>query len=264
MARIDDYAPGQFCWVDLAAHDLPVAVRFYEQLFGWTAEEQDTRGGPRYVQLYKNGASVAGVGQMSGEMMSRGVPPAWNSYVRVEDVDAVLEKVAVHGGTVTVPAMDILDVGRTAWFTDPTGAQLALWKPGRHAGCGLANEPGSFCWNELASRDIHRAAEFFGAVFGWDFEENPASPTPYLIVRNQGRHNGGLIQMNEEWGEMPPHWIVYFAVEEAQAAVARLKEAGGTLHHGPFDTPAGPLAVCADPQGAPFHLVALKEGMTGA
>jgi hypothetical protein len=149
--------------------------------------------------------------------------------------------------------------GRLAFVQDPTGASLGLWQAGSHGGATRVNEPGAFCWNELATRDLDRAADFFRAVFGWETEENPQSPSRYLLAKNEGRLNAGLIEMTEEWGDLSPHWSVYFAVDDAEAAAKRIETLGGKLHHGPFDTPVGPMAVVADPQGAHFHVIALDE-----
>jgi predicted enzyme related to lactoylglutathione lyase len=64
-------------------------------------------------------------------------------------------------------------------------------------------------------------------------------PAPYRIIENAGRSNGGILEMSEEWGGTPPHWIVYFAVDDAEDAAARVRALGGLVHHGPFDTAAG-------------------------
>ena len=59
---------GQFNWVDLMAHDMASAAEFYEGLFGWKSEQQDTQGGPAYVCFTIDGEHVAGLGQMNDEM----------------------------------------------------------------------------------------------------------------------------------------------------------------------------------------------------
>ncbi len=63
----------------------------------------------------------------------------------------------------------------------------------------------TLCWNELATRDADKATDFYTAVFGWD------------------------IEMNAEWGDIPPHWTIYFAVEDYDTAVARVTELGGKI-----------------------------------
>lgn len=258
MPKVDSYAPGQFCWVDLVAHDMLAAGGFYAQLFDWQIETQDTQGGPPYSVFTLDGEPVAGLGQMNEAMKEQGIPPMWNSYVKVGDVDAAAELVAEHGGSITVPPMDLPnEAGRLAFLADPSGANLGLLQPGTHRGAARVNETGAFCWNELATRELDRAAEFFGGLFGWQTRDNPDSPARYLIATNEGRRNAGLMEMTEEWGDLPPHWTVYFAVEDVDATAKKVQELGGKLHFGPFPTPAGPMAVVADPQGAHFHVIAL-------
>jgi hypothetical protein len=144
---------------------------------------------------------------------------------------------------------------RLALIAAPPGAAVGLWQDGTHHGAERAGVPGTFCWNELNTRDLDRATDFFGTLFGWTYADNPASPTPYAIIQHEGRESGGILQMTEAWGDMPPHWMVYFAVETIEVSVERLQALGGRLHHGPFDTAAGPMAVVADPEGAVFHLI---------
>ena len=115
------------------------------------------------------------------------------------------------------------------------------------------------CWNELATRDIEKAREFYGRLLGWEFAEHEGAPTQYFIIQNKGNPNGGLMQMNEEWGEIPPHWTVYFATADTDATVKRIQQAKGNVHVPPFDTGAGRIAVVADPQGAMFSLISLTQ-----
>jgi predicted enzyme related to lactoylglutathione lyase len=54
-----------------------------------------------------------------------------------------------------------------------------------------------------------------------------------------------------------PGWVGYIRVDDADAAVDRLKAAGGQLRRGPEDIPhVGRFAVVGDPQGAGFNLLA--------
>ena len=59
--------------------------------------------------------------------------------------------------------------------------------------------------------------------------------------------------------DVPPNWGVYFAVDDADAAVARTQELGGTLLMGPMDIEPGRMAVLADPGGAMFNILKLKS-----
>jgi hypothetical protein len=50
----------------------------------------------------------------------------------------------------------------------------------------------------------------------------------------------------------PAHWSVTFAVDDADATAAKVKELGGEVVAGPFDAPWTRMAVIKDPQGATF------------
>ena len=68
------YEHGQFCWVDLASHGMAKAKQFYGALFGWSADDQDTRGGPPYAMFRLEGRTVAGLGELNDAMKSQGIP----------------------------------------------------------------------------------------------------------------------------------------------------------------------------------------------
>lgn len=257
MSIMESYAHGQFSWVDLMAHDKAAAEDFYSKLFGWSVTAQDTEGGPPYAQFEQDGHAVAGIGQMNEEMKAQGAPAMWNSYVNVDDVETVAARAKELGGNIVVPPMKVLEAGWLAFVADPTGAMFGIWQKGQHIGATLVNDPGSFSWNELATRDEAGAREFYGTLFGWSFSKVDMPQTTYHVIQNADRPNGGVMQMTAEWGEIPPHWMVYFSVADTDATVARLSELGGKVNMPPFDTPVGRIAVVSDPQGAVFSLIKL-------
>lgn len=254
-----EYQHGQFNWVDLSAHDASAAKSFYGELFGWTCADQDTQGGPPYAIFQLDGRHVAGIGQMNDEMKAQGIPPFWNCYVNVDDVEAAVQKTADLGGTVTMPAMKVLDAGWMAFIQDPTGANVALWQKDQHIGAQLVNSVGACCWNELATRDVEKAKEFYGRLLGWTFEEFPGTPTKYFVCKVGDNMNGGLMQMDEHGGEMPPCWCVYFSVADADVAAEKVTQLGGKVIQPPFDIPVGRIAVVSDPQGAVFYVIKLSN-----
>jgi predicted enzyme related to lactoylglutathione lyase len=204
------------------------------------------------------GKNVAGL----GPLMNEAQPPAWTTYVSVVDADATVAKVKDAGGMVFVEPMDVLDVGRMAIFADPTGAVIAVWQPRAHIGADLVNEPGTFCWNELATRDIETAKKFYEAVFGWGGDTNAFGPGNYTEWKVGERTVGGMMEIGEHMpAEMPAHWLVYFAVADCDATVDKAKELGGAVFVPPTDIPPGRFAVLADPQGAPLAVMKLAEGL---
>ena len=75
----------------------------------------------------------------------------------------------------------------------------------------------------------------------------------YLTIKNGQATNGG---MREKQPQEPPYWLVYFAVEDAEASLAKVKELGGNALAGPFEMAMGKIALAQDPQGAVFALYA--------
>jgi predicted enzyme related to lactoylglutathione lyase len=259
MAVRDHYPHGQFCWVDLVSRDMSEAREFYRRLFGWQSTDLDTQGGPPYAHFELAGRSVAGLGQMTQEMLNKKLPAMWNSYVHVDDIQAVCAKVTQLGGTITVPVMKILDAGSRAFIRDPTGAQVGLWQKDQHYGAALHQDFHCFCWNELCTRDVDRAADFFGQLLDWEFAEYPSLLGKYYVIRNRGEECSGLLQIDHRWGEMPPCWLVYFAVQSVDITVDQLRQLGGYVLVHPFDIQEGRLAVVADGQGAMFDLVQMND-----
>ena len=250
MPEFTDYAPGTPSWVDLGSPDVDASVRFYGELLGWDAMEagppEETGG---YRMFLKGGKPVAGV----GPPMQEGQPPAWTTYVATADADAAAGAAREAGGQVFAPAFDVLDAGRMAILADPTGAVFGVWQAGRHRGAQLANEPGSFCWNELATRDMGAAKRFYAAVFGWDGVTGEYAGAPYTEFKLDGRTVAG----GRETTDAPPRWGVAFAVENCDAATERATSLGGQVLFAPTTIPAGRFAVLADPQGAMFTVLAM-------
>ena len=112
---------GMFSWPQLQTSDMEAAMKFYTDLFGWTIIKEEMGTGPYHVIKVGND-SIGGIIPSPHPE----VPPHWSNYVTVNDADAILEAVQENGGTVTVPAFDIPDVGRLAHFMDPQGAHLAI------------------------------------------------------------------------------------------------------------------------------------------
>jgi hypothetical protein len=262
MADMTAHAPGTFCWVELATTDQEAAKRFYGRLFGWAAEDLPIGEGMTYTMLRHRGRDAGALFRMSPEEAAR-VPPHWNSYVAVASADAAATKAAALGGTLLHEPFDVADVGRMAVVRDPQGAILAVWQAKRHIGVGVKGEPGAFCWNELATTDTAAAGAFYGGLFGWKAQAQQMGSMAYTTFLRGDRAEpeavGGMYRLTPEMAGVPPHWMVYFMVEEADAAAARAGELGATTIVPPTDIPTvGRFAMMKDPQGAAFAVIRLQ------
>lgn len=257
MTEMTSYKPGTFCWVDLATTDAEAAKKFYTALFGWAAVDMPAGPDMIYTMCQIDGKDVAALYQQGPE--EQGVPPHWNSYVSVASADEIAPKVTALGGTVVGGPFDVMDAGRMTLLLDPESVFLGAWQPGKHIGARLVNQPGAFCWNELATRDVAKASAFYTKLFGWETETQDMAGMPYTTLMNKGGMNGGMMPMAPEQADMPAHWLVYFAVADCDASVEKVKSLGGQGLMPPFDTPAGRIAIMQDPQGAAFGIIKLPN-----
>lgn len=257
MSEVNGQPAGTPCWVDLGTPDIEASVTFYGELLGWEvpeAENPEQTGGYRLATL--RGTPVAGL----MPLMQEGQQPAWSTYVSVDDADATAANVRDAGGQVIAEPMDVMDLGRMALFTDPTGAFFGVWQPKSFAGAGIVNEAGSLSWNELLTRDPESAKAFYSAVFGWDARPFEMEGGPEYATLHRGGEDhaiGGLMDMTGRVpDEVPPNWTVYFAVDDCDGTVEGAKAQGASVASGPMDIPdVGRFAVLQDPHGAAFAVI---------
>lgn len=251
MPETTTYAPGTPTWIELRTSDLAGSVRFYSTLFGWDAEDQGEQMGHYHLMRLRgrNVAAIAGAPE--------GIPTGWATYLATEDVDETTRRVRSAGGTVVAEPMSVADAGRLAAYIDPTGAAVSAWQAGTHTGSELVNEPNTWLWSDLFTRDLERARSFYREAF--DIDSRAAEgPMEYTLISVRGRDVGGMMAASEHDvpADVPPHWNVYFAVDDVDATVRRVEELGGHTVIAPSDIPGvGRFASVVDPQGSQFLLM---------
>ena len=252
MPKRTSYAQGTPNWVDLQSSDPDAAKTFYGGLFGWQFDDQPMPGGPPYSMAIKDGESVAAIGPMSPDLAAQKVPPFWNTYIAVDDVNAATAAAKSAGGRVMMEAFDVVEAGRMSVVADPSGAIVNLWQARRHIGASVVNEPGTLIWNELLTDGSEATFAFYDKVFGLTAEVSEMGGNPYTIFKLGDDMVAGSMAPPMEG--IPNHWHVYFAVEHIGPALEKALQLGGTVINGPMPTPIGPMATLSDPQGAIFSL----------
>jgi predicted enzyme related to lactoylglutathione lyase len=273
MPERDGYIPGVPCWIDTSQPDPEAALPFYSGLFGWEFEDvmpPDAEG--KYFIGRIRGGDVAGVGSLP-----QGAPPTamWNTYVWVESADEAASKVADAGGTTLMEPFDVMDAGRMAVFADPEGAMFCVWEAKGSKGAQIVNEDGSLNFNGLNTRDVDGAKRFYGSVFGWEalpleggaemwtlpgYGDHLEQGDPGLRKRmaEAGAPTGfedvvaSINPIPDDQPDVPAHWGVTFAVDDADATAEKATELGGKVVVPPFDAPWVRMTVITDPQGATF------------
>jgi predicted enzyme related to lactoylglutathione lyase len=246
------YAPGVPMWVDLTSPDLPGSTRFYSQLFGWQGEDLGEQAG-HYTMMRLDGKMVAAV----TPPMNPQTPSVWTTYFCTTDAAASARAVKDAGGQVIMEPFEVMDAGSMAVLADPGGAVFCVWQAGQHKGAELVNTPVSFTWNELATRDLEGAKTFYPRVFGFGVKANQMPQGgEYVEWQVDGRSIAGAQAMGDMYPpQVPPHWLVYFAVADCDATVSKAQELGAQVRVPCMDIPQGRFAILSDPQGATFGVI---------
>lgn len=246
MPEVKNYKPGTFCWVELATTNPPAAKRFYSELFGWKTQDNPVPGLGTYTVAQINGGDVAGLMGMP-DQQAKGVPPHWNSYVAVANVDEAADKATSLGGKILAPPIDVMDLGRMAVIADPSGAALSLWRAKQHIGAGTVTEHGALIWNELQTRNVDACGAFYTRLFGWKTETMKGVYVQTYTVFNEGAEpRAGMMPMSMETpANVPSQWTVYFGVNDCDATAKKVTSLGGKAVMPPTDIPTSGAFRCS-------------------
>ncbi|MFB7914018.1 VOC family protein [Streptomyces sp. NPDC056061] len=171
MAAFARFAP---CWVDVQLPDLEAGKRFYGELFGWTFRA----GGGAYADALSGGKLVAALAAKQDGRM----PTAWGVYFGTDDIATTVARIREAGGTVITEPVPAGSAGIVAQAADPGGAVFGLWQAGDREGFQKQNEPASFCWTEVYTRQKDRVDTFYEEVFGFQGTDLYVSGEPGTVA----------------------------------------------------------------------------------
>ncbi|WP_137157948.1 VOC family protein [Rhizobium sp. FKL33] len=256
---------GTFIWHELMTPDPAAAQAFYGSLLGWQPTEMEMAGFT-YTTFAVPGfpSGVAGMMALTPDMAAQGIPPNWNGYIAVDDVDKTAAEYEQNGGAIHKAPEDIPGIGRFAVVADPQGAVVCLMTPqmpeGETGSWPTPGSAGTVGWNELMAGDWEKVWDFYAARFGWekDMAVDMDAMGIYQTFKLGERGIGGMMNKRPE---MPmPFWNFYILVPAIRAAAARVTELGGQVLMEPHQVPGGAwICPALDPQGAAFSLMSESE-----
>lgn len=248
---------GGFCWFQLLTTDVKAATEFYGVLLGWSFTRQpDIPGNTSFIENAGEGIGDVSKLDPSGNNSS----PLWRAIVSVDDVDAAVARAETLGGRIISGPFDIPGgFGRVADIADPSGATLSVYTSASGEAAPTVHRPdvpGFGGWFELYCRDVEEATAFYGAMFGWQKQEDMdmGGAGIYRLFTVNGVQTGGMMKPMEPG--TGPTWNFYFNCKSVEAAAASIRGAGGDVLMGPHEVPGGSWIIMArDPQGIMFSLV---------
>lgn len=256
MPQMDKHAPGTFCWVELATTDQGAAKTFYDSLFGWSFVDFPMGPDAAYTMFQLNGQVAAAGYTLQEAERAQGVPPHWNLYIAVEDVDKAAARAVELGAQLPAGVFDVFTNGRMAVVIDPTGAAFCMWQAKQTQGIAVMGENNSYCWADLITGDRIKAKQFYENLFGWKiFPGEGKDDSSYLHITAGDKGIAGIQPGSMVKPGVPAHWTPYFMVADADAISTKTQELGGKVYAGPMNVDKSlRIAVLADPQGAVFSL----------
>jgi predicted enzyme related to lactoylglutathione lyase len=248
-----DY-PGCFGWYELMTTDMAGAETFYGNVVGWGAQDASTPN-LAYTLFTAGKVPLGGLMDLPEEGRKMGAWPRWMGYVEVSDVEVTANRIKRLGGAVHVPPTNT-NIGLISVVADPQTATFGLvggLKPGRQQPAE-SGKPRRVGWHVLFAADREPAFAFYSEIFGWRKVDAEIGQTDtYQLFSSGGLTIGGMYTKGP--AAPPPYWLLYFNVEDIDAAVERVKAGGGQVFEGPDELLDGSwIARCADPQGAAFAL----------
>ena len=128
---------------------------------------------------------------------------------------------------------------------------------------GMVFPPSTFCWVELATSDAANARGFYSDLMGWDSNAVELGEMgTYTLLQLDSNDIAGLYNLSDDQKQqgVPPHWLSYVLVEDADASANQATKLGGKVMMGPFDVGnVGRMTIVRDPTGAVFALFQAGE-----
>lgn len=253
-------------WYELMTPDPAAVIPYYRAVLGWDIPPEGNAmpNGSEYRSITrKDGGNAGGLLALDQGMLDAGARPCWFVYFHVEDVEAALAKAVSLGASVWMGVQDVPGAGRMALLADPQGAPFYIINPTPPPGMEDmksdvfdAKKAGHCRWMQLDTTDAPAANDFYKALFGWSTENTmPMGPAgDYRFIEFEGIQIGAFNPMIGEGAQ--PLWLLYFGVEDIEAAQAAALANGGTIVQDLHQVPGGDwIFITIDPAGATVAFV---------
>ena len=259
-----DYYPGKFIWGDLFTDDLPTAVHFYTELFGWNAStiKYTTPSGKHpYLVLSVEDRPIAGIALRQPRMRDD-AHGRWVGYVSVPDIARALAAATGNSGKILTRARELPQRGAQAIISDPDGAVIGMMHSSTGDPKEYLPEPGDWTWAELFARDPAAAGQYYHTVFAYDIVPDLRTGTANRFVLVSGGFSRASVGPVPNRSKTHPTWLLFVRVANVKDAVARALKLGGKVLVAPSEAPTEYWrAVIADPSGAHIGLVEIGTSL---
>lgn len=252
-----DFPTGAPLWADVVSSDPDVSVPFYEKLFGWTATAMGEQFGG-YVAFSLGDRQLGGlVPRESTSNTGDGTTTdLWRVYLETSDVETTAQAITGAGGLVLDGPHQVGPLGSMLLAEDNDRGIVGAWQRGENRGFQIVAEAGAPAWFELHTTSYDDAVQFYQQAFGWQTNTMADSGGfRYTQLLVDGQPYAGILDAQAIRAGEPAAWMIYFAVDDVDAALVTVDELGGGVVDPAVDSPFGRMATITDPTGAVLKLV---------
>ncbi|MEM9222053.1 MAG: VOC family protein [Pseudomonadota bacterium] len=116
---------------------------------------------------------------------------------------------------------------------------------------------GHIHWSECVTDDVDAAKAVFGKTAGWSFHAMSMGEFDYHVAMVGDKAVAGIMPRSAMPDpNIPPHWITYVEVADADTAAKAVEESGGTVVRPAFDVPnVGRIVIVSEPGGTVAGLI---------
>lgn len=209
-----------FVWVDLSSYDPNKTKLFYENVFGWTYYDHNN-----YLTAYLNNKEVAGLYETPAKFKAINMPSFWMSYIKVTNIQEMVEKARSLGGIVEHVEPDN-SVGGIALIRDTLGAGFTVYD-GHMFNSRTEKTANTFIFNELHVSNASKAIDFYKELFHWTFKE--FYPGSFQISNGKGKNIAALNEIDNSIKSKYEYWTVVFGVRNISETLKKVIANGGDL-----------------------------------
>jgi predicted enzyme related to lactoylglutathione lyase len=116
---------GEASWHELMTTDAPAAMNFYTDLFGWQPSETMDMGPLGKYHMFNRPHGMIG-GMMNKPPEMAEIPPNWQIYFRVPDINTAVDRIRANGGQILNGPIEVPGGDMVLNAMDPQGAAFSL------------------------------------------------------------------------------------------------------------------------------------------
>lgn len=240
-----------------------IAVPEHERELGFYSRVLTTGDRPLWRDDLMNDLGIPIIGLGARTPAHEALPLQWMPHIQVADVTASADRAVRLGGRMLMQSPAGSAGGSWAVLADPNGAAFGVIPVPPHEipSQDTSHAPGRIGWLDLTVQDAVATRDFYREVVGWttqdlEMTDGDERYADFIMLNAAGSPAAGVCHARGANADLPPVWMIYLAVGDAGASLARVEAEGGSIIKTSKDRADQYVyAAVRDPLGVAFALM---------